>query len=209
MTEKPGNLRAKSKEAGKNMTDPRTTFDELRALYTEWSDRHNTYQFSSARLVRGLANGFRHYIGAPETFQDFDKSTKRYVFALVATRDDEGKIHFNEPKYMTDVLTLDEDGYWLAGIGVVLDRGEHTYPKTDFRFYIRFVLRGRQCELQIGDESAGKIEFDIENEESVKPVYEYMVRLLKETLAMKPWSIPSKAPIGFEVPPRPQEPIEQ
>jgi len=176
-----------------------STFDELRELYKKWGDCISNNKLESARLPWGLANGFRHYIGAPDTFRDSEKSTQKYVFALKAICDDKGTIQYNEPKNKTDVLTLGEDGYWSAGIAVVLDRGENTYPKTDFRFFIRFVLRDRQCELHIGDKGAGKFKFNMDNEESVKPVYEYMVGLLKEILNMKPWDmqIPSKAPIGF------------
>jgi hypothetical protein len=184
------------------MADKRTTFDELCELYTEWRDRISNYKYDSAKLVWHLAKEFRHYISAPETIDEFGK---RYTYALKVNRDAEGEIHYDEPEYSTDVLNLDEDGYWSSAIVVVLD---DVYAKTDFKFEIRFVLRGRQCELHIGKEKDGKFEFNVDAAESRKPAYEYMVRLLKETFKREPWSIPSKAPIGFRQPSPPKEPIE-
>jgi len=176
------------------------TFDDLRELYIKWSDRHNKYRSDSLQLILGLAIGFCQYIGAPETYQDSDKSTKRYVFPLEATRDAEGKIHYNEPKHITDVLTLDENDYWIAGIGVVLDRRENAYPKTHFQFNIRFILRERICELHIGDEAEGKFEFDLDNPDNVKSAYDYMVSNMRKVLSLQPWSTMEKTLIGFELP---------
>lgn len=182
-----------------------STFDELRKLYTIWAGSHSKYQSDSMQLVLGLANGFCRHIGAPKTYQDFDGSSKEYVFPLEAFRDTEGKIHLNKPEHMIDVLTRDEDGYWIAGIAVALDRAENSYQKTIVQFYIRFILRDHMCELHIGDESDGKFEFDVDKADSGKPAYEYMVSLLRKLLSLQPWSTWKKAPIGFE-PPRIQEP---
>ncbi len=176
-------------------------FDDLRAQYSVWDERHKQYRFASMQFVFKLASEFTSYIGAPITYLDFrDKSTKRYIEPLQAVRDDEGNIHYKEAMTPIDAITHDKDGYWISGIKLVLDHGDKTYPKSSFHIPIRFMLRENQCELKIGTDNDGRFEFDLSDPNNFKPAFDYMVLLLNGVLELKPWSTIGKSPIGFTMP---------
>ena len=71
-------------------------FDDLLNLCGEWEGRLIKYKTESWQLVHKLANGFSQYIGAPNTYDNFDGSpSKRYVVALEATRISDNSVKFS------------------------------------------------------------------------------------------------------------------
>ena len=184
-----------------------TTFDDLRALYIGWSNRHREYFEDSYQFICRFAVQFGKYIGAPETYKEMSPGgdpkkapTKRYVGLLRAIKDDGGKVHLNEAEFPMDVVTPDDGGYWISGIKVTIDRAENTYPKSEFTFPVRFTLEPGQSRLQIGDRPEGKFEIEANNPDSFKTAYEYMVSLLRGVFESPPWSSSKKTEIGFAPP---------
>ncbi|MFZ0946215.1 MAG: hypothetical protein WB930_09265 [Syntrophobacteraceae bacterium] len=182
-----------------------TIYDELLGLCITSQDRLIKYKTESIGLIQQFARRMSEYIGAPNTYVDYDKLEKPYVKALNATRNDDGSITFGEPKSILTSVTEDEDGYWISGIKIVIGRA-NILPKPYFIFPVRFILRERQCELEIGNRSGENFIFDLDEFNSssgviptgVQAAYDYMIEHLRKVLALSPWSvIREKAPIGF------------
>lgn len=178
-----------------------STFDELRSLYIAWDDSHQQHHRDATQLALTFASGFSGYLGAPETYIDFNtRINKRYIQPMTATRDEDGIVHFDEPKTFLDVITRDENGYWTFGIKIVLDRMANAYPKSEFQYFIKFALRDRLCELHIGHEGGRKFELNLDSPDSMRQAYDFMLEMLRKVLTTQPWSTGEKAPIGFAVP---------
>ncbi len=185
-----------------------STFDDLRSLYTTWTELGLQHERDAAQLVWNLAKGFAKQIEAPDTYPELpsDKAkpyiepwyvkANRYIQPRKAVQDETGEIQFHVPEHPMEVVTRDM-GFWISGIMLVLDRAANQYPKTHFQFFLKFSLKDRQCELSIERDAGQKFTFDIDHLDEAKPVYEYMVQMLQKLLSMPPWSTLEKSPIGF------------
>jgi hypothetical protein len=178
-----------------------TAYDELRDLYKAWRDRYTQYELVSAQLVWSLASGFAKHIGAPESYPDLGtRHPKWYVYPQKVIRDENGEIHYEEPKTRMDAITRDDTGYWTSSIAVVLEQAANAYPKMSFCFFLRFIIRDRQCEIYLDEINHLRLDLSIDDTNNYGQVYASMRDMLKKMLSMQPWSTGEKSPIGF-VPP--------
>jgi hypothetical protein len=181
-----------------------STFDDLRKLFIEWDNRYKENNSNSWRFIYGLAGGFSKFIGAPNSYKEIGSNEmQHYVQPLQAVKDEEGNITYESPQYTSDVITRGDDGYWLSGIRLVMDRSERSFPKSDFTFAVQFILRDQECELMLGDRAEGHFKFNLDDP-TPDSVYEYMVSLLQEVFTSKPDTF-KKPMIGFVVPSFPPE----
>jgi hypothetical protein len=176
-------------------------FTDLRSQYIKWTDQHWEYRTNAAEFVRSLTKGFAAYIEAPDTYKEIGSgSVKRYVEPIKAVRDESGEYQFSVPENALDVVTRDEEGFWTSGITLVLDRGADAFPKAGFQFFLRFLLKGRQCELNIDWKTSRKFSTNLDNPAELEPIYECMVQTIREILSTPPWSTLDKPRIGFALP---------
>lgn len=172
-----------------------TIYDDLRPLYKDWSDVGSEYWFGSSRFAQRFAMGLREYLGAPEWF-DEDGEKRPYVEACKVTEDENGEPHFESANFH-DVMSegSDRSSSLSFGIKVVLERAANTFPKGSFGFSIGMVPRGNStCVLRI---SGQEFSIDMSSDQTRTPVYEYLLKVIREFLATKPWDANTKRPIGF------------
>jgi hypothetical protein len=179
-------------------------FDDLQRSYSKWRTAQREYHHSSVRFVDGFARRYQAYLGAPETFVDADSGTRiKYVTTLVAEKDNDGEFVLKKATSPFDRLYYDEDSFWVTGVGLTLDINTNAYPKTQFTYLLRFILRAQELEVQVGPERKSfSVKLTDTNElspdwESVKPVFQYMVDVLKAALAIKLWEPKEKSSIGY------------
>jgi hypothetical protein len=181
-------------------------FNDLRGNYSAWRETQNDYARESMQFAQMLANEFKRYIGAPDSFDDLEsKRPVRYVTVLAAKKDKQtGEFIPTNPQSPMDVLYYDEDDcFWVTGIGLVLDKDANTYPKAQFTYLIRFIRRDSQVELHVGPERKRFFiklkdpEGLVPDEETMNPIFDYMVGSLRETLSLRLWDAPLKGQIGF------------
>lgn len=174
-----------------------TLFSDLQAAYAAWDQAHHDYLLNSVGFIHQFAAAFRKHIGAPEHYTAIDqaKSRKPYVQVLAVTEDEEGNYKFTPSRSPFELLSQQPDGFWQTGIGLVLDRNTNTFPKTEFTYRIKFVLRGADCEMIFPDDH--RFTFPVNNLDDQKPIFEYMLGLVEHTLGMQPWETREKRPMGF------------
>jgi hypothetical protein len=172
-------------------------FDEFRTGFTQWHDAHASYERDSAVFAIRFVNDFKTYIGAPESYHDMIGDTRFYVQQQAVTQADSGNYEFrNVTTLMEAIERCQEDGFWETGITLTLEKATNTFPKSYFTFLVRFILRDMQCDMQIGFDKR-EFSFDRSDVKNAHPVFAYMVDLVRRTLTIRPWDIPSKQPIGF------------
>jgi hypothetical protein len=95
----------------------------------------------------------------------------------------------------------DEEGRWLAGIGIHLEPGgRNSYPKTEFTIQLRFTLQDQRCELQVASYLAEKkLELTADDASSWKAAIEYIITVLVRGFKLEPWEAypAEKQKIGF------------
>src|SRR5271169_1862811 len=109
-----------------------TTFDELRADYAQWRQRHMDYEMNCMRFAHRFCTQFGKYLEAPESYKDSKDNLHWYVQPMQAKRDDAGQYSFKEPVGLPDALTKCDDGLWASGLRLTLDINPRTFPKTQF-----------------------------------------------------------------------------
>ncbi len=176
-------------------------FDEMRQACATWNERYRDYEIQSAQFAWNFAEGFRQYIGAPPSYVDIDRSNKWYIELLKAIPQENGGFSFEQPKLPTDALDRDENGYWITGLRITVDRAPNAYPKMYFVVLLRFVVRENKCEMELGFESK-RFTFELANSDEARPAYDYIIGLMHSIFAMPPWQVNQKSPIGF-MPPQP------
>lgn len=176
-------------------------FEELRLLYTAWNGKLFQYHIDANQLVVRLAAHFREHIAAPKTFVKPDGSEGLYVEPMKVRRGHDGYFQFEEAGgSILDIASREDDGWWIAGIKIILDQGENAYPKRPFCFFLTFFLRDREGELYFEDTKKDRFKFVIDDIASLDPLCEGMVSILQKTLATPPWGVWEKGPIGFAHP---------
>ncbi len=169
-------------------------FDALREEYKSWADRQIEYERISTQFFLAFVNGFREYIGAPDTYTDHDGSTKWYIEPQAA-KQEEGQWQFRECEFSKDLLERDEDGYWTAGLRITVN----PFPIMFFVSLIRFLLVDNRCKLLVGFQSK-EFTFDITSSEAATSAYDYILDLMRMVFNAPPSQIPSlkeTTPIGF------------
>jgi hypothetical protein len=169
-------------------------FDELCRLYQEWRKRNRDYALQAARFVSQFTAELAKQIAAPDVFKVPEENEEvPYVRPL----------KFNPETNSFDALGLNEtlvwddgDGLWHAGIGIHVEPGRRSFPKTEFTIRLQFKLRDGDCDLQIPPEGAFQI--NIHDPSGWKPAIEHTVRALVSTFKLKPWeAYEQKKRIGF------------
>jgi hypothetical protein len=178
---------------------PMTLFSDLQAAYTKWQQARSDYRTLSLNFLRQFAEAFRKHIGAPEHYNvPEDDARKPYVELLMVSEDEEGHYRFSGSRSPFDLLSQEPDGFWLTGIGLVVDRSANVFPKAEFYYPIRFVLRGSNSEMIFpGGE---RFVFSTNAVDDQKQVFDYMLGIVKDILGTPPWETTARRSIGF-VPP--------
>jgi hypothetical protein len=177
-----------------------STFDDLRAEYTKWHQNHADYEMRSMLFAKRFALQLGGYLQAPESYNDSKNNVHWYLQPMEATEDASGQWRFKEAEGLHDALSRCQDGLWATGLRLTLDRGPQTFPKSNFLFLIRLIIRDQECEMHVGFDDK-VFSFDVSNPENLHPVFDHMVKTLRILFSMQPWDVPKKGPIGF-VPPR-------
>lgn len=173
-----------------------STFDELREACATWNERYRQYELESAQFAWNFAEGFRNYIGAPASYVDFDRTSKWYIELLKTSQNQDGVFSFDQPKFRTDAVGRDKDGYWITGLRVTIDQSENTYPKMYFVVLLRFAIREKTCEMKVGFESKS-FTLDVAKSNEAVPAFDYMIGLIQSIFATPPWEVRQTFPIGF------------
>jgi hypothetical protein len=175
-------------------------FDDLRANYVQWHQGHCDYESASMQFAMAFINGFKDHIGAPDHYLDAEnREPVWYVQPLHVEESADGEYSYQTPNSHMDLLYRDEAGWWVVGLKLVLDRAVNSFPKSEFTYVFRFVLRDTICDMTVGFDRK-EFSFPANDAQARKPVYDYMVKILKQMLALKPWDVPKKETIGFMVP---------
>jgi hypothetical protein len=129
-------------------------FEEIQQVCKKWSEDGHNYLIQSAQFAQRFANGFREYIGAPEHYLDLDRqTTKEYVEPRKIIRNSAGEEEAVLPKHGTDVLTRQDDGFFLFGVRFVVDSATNAFPKQSLVYVVRFRLVEAICEMKVAGES--------------------------------------------------------
>jgi hypothetical protein len=169
-------------------------FDELCRLYQEWRSRNRKYALQAAHFVSQFVAELANQIAAPAIFEITEENKKvPYVRPL---KFDPGTNSF-KVLGVNETLTWDDgDGSWHAGIGIHLEPGRKSFPKTEFAIRLQFKLRDGECDLEIPPEGAFQI--NIHDPSGWKSAIEHTITALVRTLKLKPWeAYGQKSKIGF------------
>ena len=174
-----------------------TIFEDLRKDYQIARETSLEYQRSSALFAQRLARRFQIYIGAPDNYRTMKQDdTRWYVQPMRTTLRGHNDFVSETPEGLHDLLTKDEDGYWLVGLRLTLDIAANAFPKDNFVFLLKFTIRGGECEMSVGFGKDAR-KFQADDDEGIKPIFDNMISQLKELFARKPWDMPKKNTIGF------------
>ncbi len=172
-----------------------SAFEEIQQLYEKWSKDGHDYLVLSAQFALRFANGFREHIGAPQHYLELDRqTTKEYVELRKIIRNSAGEEEAVEPRHGTDVLTRQDDGFFLFGVRFVVDSAINAFPKQWLIYLVRFRVVEDLCEMKVAGES---FSFGARDNSARAPVYDHMVAVLKKELERKPWDGVQKQTIGF------------
>ena len=145
-----------------------TIFEDLRAEYKVARESALDYQRNSALFAQRLARRFQNYIGAPENYLGLNRrDTGHYIEPMKVTITGPANFTPEEPQGLTDLISKDDDGYWLVGLRLTLDVADNTFPKDKFVFLLRFVVRDDECEMSVGfDKRSFKFQLNDDEESS-------------------------------------------
>jgi hypothetical protein len=98
---------------------------------------------------------FREHVGAPEHYLDIDRQTKKaYVEPRKIPRESSSE-EKSVPEYGLDLVTREDDGFFVFGVRFVLDRATNAFPKSPFVYVVRFRLLEDNCEMEVAGETCG------------------------------------------------------
>jgi hypothetical protein len=180
-----------------------TAFQDLSKEFSGWRDRYFEDQRKSLSLVNRTVEGFRKYIGAPETFTNPSGIVQRYVVPLVAKDNGDRTVSFREPDDPFDLLARWEDGYYHFGVSVAVEVAPNVWPKQAFTIPLSFVIKDNNCKMRVTNRSDGEFQFAVDNVETCTHMFGFMVSILSAIFKTKPsdWA-EKKNPIGFLPPAR-------
>ncbi|MGD0419449.1 MAG: hypothetical protein ABSA68_07720 [Xanthobacteraceae bacterium] len=174
-----------------------TIFSDLQTKLDEWLQAQDDYQRRSITFMVEFATAFRSYIDAPETYIDFQtKQSLWYVQPVMAGADKDGIYSFEIAPSAEDLLLKDDEGYWITALQFTIDRQPAALKKLYFWYLIRFVLRHDFCEMHIGFDKK-QFRFRPNEIATQHTAFHYMVTLVNDVFALKPWEAPKKGTIGF------------
>ena len=176
-----------------------TIFDELRAAYRASQDTYRNYAGDCLRVAHQLADEFRAYIGAPETYTDPDDETRRpYVRLLAFQLQDDTPVAV-QPQSQADILARDPDGFWRFALSLTLERDPDSFPKQSIAFFLRLKVRGAEWHVQLLDHEFLDHRFEPPGDAEKRDLFGHMVDMVTRVLEAKPWEGIEKLPIGFEL----------
>jgi len=117
----------------------------------------------------------------------------------MARADEDGIYSFELAPRAENLLSKDERGYWIAGLQLTIDAHQGSFNQLYFWYLVRFVVRDSTCEMHI-DFDKQQFTFRVDDAEKRKAAFDYMVQLVKQMFALKPWESVKKASIGFVTP---------
>jgi hypothetical protein len=178
-----------------------TIFDELQAAYRDSQDRFRDYARESLEVAHTLAQEFRAYLGAPDTFTDPEDDTRRPYVRLLAFQIQDGVPAAVQPESHLDLLAREEDGFWRFALALILDRDSLSFPKQSLAFFLRLKVHDGIWHVQLLDD--GVQDFQIPEAATASPekaaLFGRMVAMVQRLLDAKPWEGVEKLPIGFEL----------
>lgn len=195
-------------EAVPNRTQRKTNmsiFDDLNAEFKTWRDRYFEDERASVRFAHQFANGLKSYIGAPNVFKrDMSRDTTEtapYVKVCKLVDNGDGTYSAEDTDNFYDIIQKRGDGYWGFAISVALETGANTYQKQYFSFQIHFIIDDNVARLKITSRPDGELTYDLNDDTKNAAAYNFVVKLVRETLKTKPSDlVHKKTPMGFIVP---------
>lgn len=169
-------------------------FDELNALYRDFRTRNRNYALQAAQFVRDFAAELANHIGAPKSFRrPTDNKNVPYIQALKFDPDPRS---FDPLEPFDYLVWNDDDGKWLAGVGVHLEPANNAFPKTEFQVELQFKLRENAIDLEVPPN--GRFQIDLNDRASWRQALEHIISELARTLKLKPWEASERREsIGF------------
>ena len=176
-----------------------TAFSDLQKQYGNWQQSRHDYRLASVQFIRRFARRFREYLGAPEFYQTLNQpgAPQPYVSVVGVSETGEHTLEFKKSNSPFELLDQQEDGFWRTGIRLDLDRGQNEFPKANFFYLIKFVLRGNTCEMIFMNGEKKRFSFSIDDPAQETPIFEYMHGVVEHALSMPPWETEEKRSIGF------------
>lgn len=180
-------------------------FDDLNAEFKTWRDSYFEDERASVRFAHQFTNGLKSYIGAPNAFKrDMPRDTTEtapYVKVCKLIDNGDGTYNAEDTDNFYDIIQKRSDGYWGFAISVALETGANTYPKQYFSFPIHFIIDDNVARLKITSRPDGELTYDLNDDTKNAAAYNFVVKLVRETLKTKPSDlVHKKTPMGFIVP---------
>ena len=165
-------------------------FHELNKNLIPWREQWIADSRRHQSLPRGLAEGFRNYLGAPDSFgSDGPHSispTTKYILPTRAIWNDE-KQNFNLIIHDSMFTELDfrDDGHFYFGMRIFLEIASNTYPKQDFWILLNAKFHGDFFNVKVmPGEKVFRVD-DLINDESNK-LFESLIDALKKQMSISP-----------------------
>jgi hypothetical protein len=98
-----------------------TIHQELSEKWQELAKQNHDYRLAVFDAANRLAENFREYIGAPESYEDLrgarQRTTKLMTYVVDEQSGEYTPHHANHP---LEALTRDEDGYYRFGLALAI-----------------------------------------------------------------------------------------
>lgn len=173
-----------------------TIYDKLRESYHAAESVNSSYWHAAEDFIHGFAAGYGAYLGAPEEFDDLASRKKiPYVQICEVSKDEDEEEYKFKPRHFRRALTRQEDGFFIFGLQVFLERAPNSYPKNGLSFVIEiFPKEGVECSVRIYERV---FEVKLDDESSWKIVYDHMTCMIERWIDAKPWDVKQRQQIGF------------
>jgi hypothetical protein len=184
------------------MAERRSRFDELRELYIAWNNEYSVRQGICRQFPGAFADGFREFVGAPASYDDFvdGGKTKPYVGLYRAELTATGAKTW-KPFDQFEMPEQTERGWYGFFLGIVIDRQPSTLPNLHLFIDCEFLPLADRVEFRCGT-FAQVYALVFGRRETFEPVFHEIYELFEKRLRADPIAPQeSKIPIGFALSP--------
>jgi hypothetical protein len=177
-----------------------TRIDEIRKAILAKEQHEDEVRRWAATLARQFGEGFRDYLGLPNSYPTIDGPNRLYIEYFKFDQDTE-EIG-TDPVHVMDSLLISYDGLMQFGMGVILDRAEGVFPKKRYLFLVECQKDNEKLGISVGKRPrVACLPADTPAGYDLTPSFEILYGIIMERLNSRIGDEQQTRQIGFDTRP--------
>lgn len=172
-----------------------TKYQDLRDAFAELEDAERAYLRENENLARLIVFGFRDFLDAPSFFEPMneDGRTRSYFPFFQIGQDGDSE---TDEVSITKAITHGADGTFEFAFGIILERGENSFPKRNLIMKVEVTRLGTTAKVKVAGRSV-EIPFDGQNAPDIVKVHDMIFDIVMKWLSHRPGDDQKFPGVGF------------